>query len=127
MIEEGKVIDGEVDEEQHKHYGVSCEAARMMNIEAARRLEGCELPHITIRFNPHAFRVDGVSQKISKKQRRERFVEVMREAAATAVRPWTIIYMYYDSVTRDGKLVPCVCDDSEYPEHLKDIVSAIVE
>jgi hypothetical protein len=122
MIEDGKVIDGEVDEDQHKHYSVSCEVARMLNNEAARRLGGCDLPHVTIRFNPHAFRIDGVLQKVSKKQRRERFIEIIKEAADTAVRPWTIIYMNYDAVTRNGQLTPSICDDPNYPESVKDLV-----
>jgi hypothetical protein len=121
----GTVVDGEVDEDQHEHYAVSCEAARMMNIEAARRLEGCALPHVTIRFNPHAFRVDGVLQRLSKQARRERFIQVVKEATEGTVRSWSIIYMFYDAVTKDGVLRPCILDDPEFPECLKTLVSVV--
>ena len=121
----GTVVDGEVDEDQHGHYAVSCEAARMLNIEAARRVEGCELPHVTIRFNPHAFRVDGVLQKLPKQERRERFIQVMKEATEQAIRPWSIIYMFYDAVTKDGVLRPCILDDPDYPECLKSLVYTV--
>jgi hypothetical protein len=127
MIEEARVIDGEVDEEQHKHYSVRCEVVRMINIEAARRLEGCRLPHVTIRFNPHAFRVDGVLQTIPKTKRLERFVEVMIDAVKSAVQPWTIIYMYYDGVTDgNGRIVPSIWEDPDYPEYLKQIGLLVV-
>ena len=65
----------EVDEDQHVSYSISCETSRMTRIVESLMLEGNSLPVLFVRYNPHAFRIDGVPQKVLKKDREKQLVE----------------------------------------------------
>lgn len=106
----GKVIVIEVDEDQHRQYGVACEVARMLSIYESWMLEGNTLPVHIIRYNPHAFQVDGKSIRVTKKDREAQLLRAIDEAAESATEGLQVQYMYYDMV--DGK--PAMVQDEAF-------------
>ena len=107
----------EVDEDQHAYYSVSCEASRMTRIVETLMLEGNSLPILFVRYNPHAFSIDGVRQKkVLKVDREKRLVEYLQNV--TFDKDFGIKYMFYDE--QDG--IPVVTLDAEYPEALRTAV-----
>lgn len=107
---EDRVVCLEVDEDQHAHYGVACDVARMLNIAAQHTLRS-PLPLHFIRFNPDAWRVDGQKEKTLCRQRHS---WILRELLRP-VQDFTITYLCYDMA--DGR--PAVLADGEFPEELK--------
>ncbi|GAQ92332.1 hypothetical protein KFL_009820030 [Klebsormidium nitens] len=75
----GKVIIVKVDEYQHESYGISCEVARMLQIQKALMLEENELPVHILRYNPHTFHIDGIKKRVTRQIREERLVEAIRD------------------------------------------------
>ena len=116
MVEKGSVLLNEVDENQHEHYGILCEVARMTKIHTAFAVEGNTLPVGIIRYNPHAFRVDGQLRKVSMKDRLAKLVEVIKNWEAGPDGSLQIQYMYYDCHNVDGKLQLDIWDDSDYSQ-----------
>lgn len=106
----GKVIVLEVDEHQHQGYGVSCDVARMANLYEAWALEGNMLPVRIIRYNPHAFQVDGKAAKVKRSVREARLLEAVRDASKRPGDGLQIQYMYFDM---DGKQ-PVVLQDPAF-------------
>ena len=86
----------EVDEYQHESYGVACDVSRMVKLVEAWLLEGNTLPVRFIRYNPHAYKVDGKTSRVPKKVREARLLEAIREAAEADGEGMQIRYMYYD-------------------------------
>lgn len=99
ILQNGKVIVLEVDEHQHEWYGVACDVSRMAKIFEAWLLEGNALPVYFIRYNPHAFEVDGIQAKVAKKVREERLLGAIQEAADFEGDGMRVRYMYYDVVS----------------------------
>ena len=110
IIEGGKVIVLEVDEDQHQWYAVACEVSRMAKLFEAWLLEGNALPVYFIRYNPNAFRVDGKKAKVAKKLREARLLEAIQEAAESEGDGMRVRYMYYDVVS--GK--PAIMQDPAF-------------
>lgn len=98
IVLNGKVIALEVDEYQHEGYGVACDVARMVKLYEAWLLDGNTLPVRFIRYNPHAFRVDGKEQKITKAVREARLLDAIQVAANDNRDGMQVHYMYYDVV-----------------------------
>lgn len=109
----------EVDENQHasSSYSVSCDATRMEKVHESLALAGNTLPVIFVRYNPHAYRVDGSRTTVPKVSREARLVALLASADSaiyTQRRPLAIQYMYYNSI--DGRAE--VLGDSTYPEDM---------
>jgi hypothetical protein len=96
IIVNGRVIIVEVDEDQHRTYDIGCDVARMTNVFEAWVLDGNTLPVRIIRYNPHAFRVDGQLVNLSKKDREVRLLEAVKDAVERDGDGMQVQYMYYD-------------------------------
>ena len=108
----------ECDEEQHSHYPIGCDAARMLNIFAEVMKRGDRAGKIRfIRFNPDAYKLDGQKQKTL---HRERQAVLLRVLNTPPEQQFSAVYLFYD---RAGPL-PDVCLDSEYPSTLRAIASS---
>ena len=109
----------EVDEHQHslEYYGVDDDVTRMDKTFESLRLDGNSRRLVFIRYNPHAFKVDGVSRKVKTAQRQARLIELLNEIAneSSSKQDHRVFYLYYDL---EG-FFPTIFDDNEYPEHAK--------
>ena len=108
-----RVVCLEVDEGQHSHYDVSCEAGRMVNI-AAEHVKRSSLPLHFVRFNPDAYTVDGKASPRLTLQKRH---FAMLRAIHAPVQSFAVTYLFCDS--QDG--LPCIVHDPAYPPDLRDI------
>jgi len=112
----GRILFVECDEHQHEHYGALCEVARMFRILEALRFEGCTMPVHFIRFNPDAFRVDGVLQRFPLRDRYvylQQYIETLDSSQDFAIH-----YLFYDH--QDGEL--SLFQDPDFPDHVRDYV-----
>jgi hypothetical protein len=105
----------EVDEQQHSHISQSCETTRMNNVVTSWLLEGSDTPVVWIRYNPHAFKVDGVTTRTLQESRQKSLIELLNSLEFDNQPQVRVYYMFYD--TQNGK--PCVLDDPEYHESVK--------
>jgi KRAB domain-containing zinc finger protein len=119
LIINGCLVFVEVDEEQHDGYGVSCDIKRMSDIRTSYTIEGCELPILFIRYNPHGFEINGNFVKIGRKYREDVLVNYIKTMTSAQLPPLTIQYMYYD-VDSSNELL--IWSDPEYPQSIKDLV-----
>ena len=112
----------EVDEYQHRWRAVVEETARMYNCTTSWLTQNAfTSPRVVwIRYNPHAFKVDGETKRTTKKERHEKLLALMDELASepadanvSAVR---IFYLFYS--TEGGR--PCVLDEEDYFEPVKE-------
>ena len=111
----------ECDEEQHSHYPIGCDAARMLNIFAEVMKRGDRAGKIRfIRFNPDTYELQGEKQKMSQCDRQTALLRVLNTAPE---QQFSVVYLFFD---RAG-LLPDVCLDPEYPSTLRAIASAPVE
>lgn len=106
----------EVDEHQHAWYGQGCETARMANVVSSLRMEGNTMPIAWIRYNPHAFKVNNVTKRVTQKDRLQALIGAIRKMKFGAGREVRVAYMYYDTVNGD----PCVLDDPEYSASVRE-------
>lgn len=120
VVERGGVLIGECDEKQHEHYGILCEIARMIKIHTAFAVEGNTLPVGFIRYNPHAFRVDGQLRRVSTKDRLARLLDVVSNWQFGPEASLQIQYMYYDCHTVGDQMRLDIWDDSDYSQ---DVIS----
>jgi hypothetical protein len=105
----------ECDEHQHDYESVQCEIARMSRVYENYSVTRGEKPKpmCFIRFNPHAFKIDKETQRITKKARYARLVDILK--TYNSEKPFEILYMYYDANRNEtGCLVPDVCNDADY-------------
>ncbi len=108
----------ECDEEQHRHYTIGCDAGRMLNVFAEILKRGDRAGKLRlIRYNPDAYRVDGVKQKTPQRDRQAALLKVLNSPPE---QQFSVTYLFYD---RTGPL-PDVCLDAEYPSTLRAIASA---
>jgi hypothetical protein len=123
------VVFLEVDEDQHKSYGVSCDVRRMADIAASLRIEGNTMRIAFVRYNPHGFQVGGVTKPTKRKDRHARLVDVLSNLRRESTEAVTesdvrVFYLFYD-VDEDG--VPSIFEDDEYDAQAKLwLASAIV-
>ena len=111
----------EVDEFQHSGYGVSCDVERMCRIIEALRIEGCELRIAFVRYNPHAFKVDGHVRRVRTTKRLERLAELLRKLQSETLDPKLMgdvrtYYMFYDA-DKVGR--PTIFGDEMYSDLAK--------
>jgi hypothetical protein len=95
IVRNGKVIVLECDEWQHDGYGVACDVSRMVKLYEAWLLEGNSLPVFFLRYNPHAYQVDGKKQVVMKKVREARLLEAIQEAAEDEGGGMKVRYLFY--------------------------------
>jgi len=107
----------EVDESQHAHYGVSCEAARMLNVFAEQMKQGRAGKFHFVRFNPDAYAEGGAPQKTLLK---DRLAALLRTLEQEPAKQYSVTYLYY---TRSDSPLPDACLDPEYPGSLRAIVN----
>lgn len=114
----GQVQNVENDERQHDWIETVCDVKRMSSIVAAHALSGNTLPHTFTRFNPHAYRMDGVLGKVAVKDRHARLIAMLKDPASILYAtspPLKIQHMYYSTeggiprvLTDYGPLAECV-------------------
>lgn len=112
IVQDTCVILLEVDEQQHEWYGIECEVSRMTKIYAAFAIEGNTLPVLFIRYNPHAFRVDGELRKVRTSNRLGQLVQFIKKPPCCD--GLTVLYMFYDCMNVDGSLSLNIWKDAAY-------------
>ena len=106
----------EVDEYQHKEYSQICETSRMNNIVSAWCLGGNSIPVVFIRYNPHAFKVDGITKRTTIGERHKKLTELLNHIKTMEpVKEVQVYYMFYDT----EKGVPTVMADPDYYDEVK--------
>jgi hypothetical protein len=112
----------EMDEYQHKRvsYSVKCDLARMTNVMAAVACDNNSRPTLWIRFNPNAFKVDGITKGVP---RHERYAALLAAMRLSVFRPTTILYMYYD--TQQGE--PVITSDIDFAPCMKPLLASMNE
>ena len=93
----------EVDEFQHRRVRYTPHAELVRMDELARV---CGAPTIFLRFNPDAFKISGVTERVPKKQHYELLLEILKEHLAQGSSDYlTISYLFYDQRDRlmDGE------------------------
>lgn len=145
-----KIFVIEVDENQHKSsiYSISCDIRRMLDVMCAVSIGSGTPPEnvIWIRFNPNAYKLNGKTTRMKKKEERlKRLVSVLQdkddENRRKKKRKKTekIIYMYYDSSfvpasaeekngnkRTKGRFLPDVTKDPNFPQSILPSISCIV-
>jgi len=114
----------ECDESQHKAYPVSCEIRRMNDAYTSILTSGSNSSGNSgvhwVRYNPDSFKINGVSQYYSKKDRLDKLKETISSLQENPPnQSFTITYLFYD--TTDGN--PNVINDGDFPEEFKNVVS----
>ena len=92
------VVIVEVDEGQHKNisYNANCELIRMDVLA-----EACTVPTIIVRFNPDAFKINAMTEKVSKEDRYEILLEVLKDHLGKGSSDYlTICYLFFDQPNR---------------------------
>ncbi len=94
---------------------------RMARIIESLTVEGNALPILFVRYNPHEFTIDGNTKRIPRRLREASILKQVN-AAVNASRElgfkFSILYMYYDTVTVDSVCIPQVLEDPEYNSHM---------
>ena len=115
----------EVDESQHR-FGydamLGCDMKRMAKVMASVTIEaGTSLPNVFwLRYNPHAWRVDGALRSLPKAEREAWLCAYVSDLSLQ--RRLTIGYAYYDST--DGALE--VLDNDEYHPDFAEVAVDLV-
>lgn len=122
VYKEDHVFIIECDEHQHDEvynpwgYTVSCELSRMNNVQTAITLSSNgSVPKIVwIRYNPDKFYLDGQQRtvKVDRSNREKRLLHIIHTFKASL--PVSVIYMYYDCKTVQGKKRPVILDSDDY-------------
>ena len=115
--ERGLTVILEVDEDQHVHYMVACDARRMMDVTTALMCSTTATPHLLwVRFNPDAFAIDGVKQRVKLADK----LQALHHLIATyqPTMPVAVCYLFYDML--DGE--PVVCADADYDASLRELL-----
>lgn len=106
----------EVDEHQHKENSQICETSRINNIVASWCLGGNSVPVVFIRYNPHAFKVDGTTKRTTMVERHKKLTELLdRIKTMEPSQDVHVFYMFYDTEEE----VPTVMADPDYYDQVK--------
>ena len=125
----GGVVFLEIDENQHKDYMVSCETRRMTTVHESCMLDPSQplarMPLFFLRYNPHAFRVDGELVRISKIDREKKLAEHLQNMSldSRCAGELQIKYAFYDKLSHSNR--PLICNDEEFPTSLKKACACI--
>jgi very-short-patch-repair endonuclease len=132
---EGKLIDAvvnfsnkvqvlvEVDEKQHKAYGVPKEVARMQLLKtwALQQYGSTWL----VRFNPHEFKIGGQVHAVSQVSASQTLINAMKQIrrltySGASLQAFNLVFLYYDM---DASGQPLILEDPHFPDLLrKDVV-----
>ena len=110
----------EVDENQHKQNMISCETRRMVDTYTSLLATNTLNNHtIWLRYNPSAFQINEQRQKLSKSDREQELLKVIKTFVPS--QTMEILYMFYDSrwSKNTNKNIPDIFDDIDYPNLLK--------
>ncbi len=107
----------EVDEHQHDHYPIGCDAARMLDIFAEQMKLGRAGKIHFIRFNPDEFKEGGMAQKVLLK---DRLAKLIGTIDAEPSLQYSVTYLFY---SRSDTPLPDVCLNPEFPGSLRAIVN----
>jgi hypothetical protein len=114
----------ECDEFQHKDRISSCEWARMTQLKAAAVVSGELRPLVFYRWNPDAFKVDGVTTRVSIEERSEALRWMLENYVPE--HDMEVIFMFCDCETNaEGDVFPCVVRDPAFPEALRMCVGCV--
>jgi very-short-patch-repair endonuclease len=132
---EGKLVDAvvnfsnkvqvlvEVDEKQHKGYGVPNEVARMQLLKTwALQQSGSTW---LVRFNPHEFKIGDQVCTASRVSASQTFVNAMKQIrrltySGASLQAFNLVFLYYDM---DASGNPLILEDPHFPDLLrKDVV-----
>lgn len=117
---ENGLIYLEVDEKQHKQYGISHDVHRMCNIMKAIREQGIEIPVLWIRYNPHGYKVNNIKMEQEYSNRYLKLLEVINIWEPFDDIDIEIQYMFYDSIIDDNNQISLsIHQDEDYIEDLK--------
>ena len=111
----------ENDENQHNDRNISCECARMINVQSSLMLEGNTLPIMFWRFNPHNYKKNTVRQKHTVDQRVQYLVQQIQHFSSLPkeqILPLTIHYICYTMLNNKLEIM----EDPEYEDCLKPCV-----
>jgi very-short-patch-repair endonuclease len=116
MMPSGRIIL-EVDENQHKSYGLPSEMARTRWIQERVAQQGGST--LLIRFNPGKYRVDGQTASTSWKTRKDSLASVLLSElrAHGPSKSFRMTYLYYDMADME----PCILRDSHFPAALRNV------
>lgn len=109
----------EVDEGEHEWYGIECEVSRMTKVHAAMAIEGNTLPLLFIRYNPHAFRVDGQLHTVRTRDRLDRLVQFIEKWQSSADNPLEVQYMFYSCEQMQSGLSLNIWSDEAYNSEVR--------
>jgi hypothetical protein len=109
----------EVDEGQHSHISQLCETSRMNNVMTSWVIDGNSAPVVWIRYNPHAYRNNGILVKMSTQERHAQLLKLLDEISFDNSPAVRIFYMFYD--IEDG--TPSVLSDPDYHPEVKSWVN----
>jgi len=90
----------------------------MSKIYETLAIEGNTLPITFIRYNPHLFKSDGLTQKITKAVREIELIKMILDKTHliyTNDKPLAIIYLYYSMINK----MPEITYDIDYNDMLK--------
>lgn len=103
----------EIDEKQHKPYGVECEINRMTDAYQSVSESGNTYPIAFLRYNPDAFKANGMTKSVSASIRRNRLINMLKTWEFH--QPFSVLYMYYDAIGDR----PVIFDNASYSEAFK--------
>jgi len=126
VITDRAIFIVEVDEDQHSgrwfNYCIKGENRRMMDVVSSIRMTGDEQPLVWIRYNPDSYTVNGERPKRFKNGGRAgRLIELLHTYKPKA--PVEIVYMFYDVVEENGKMIPAIFQDKDYDHFVKKLVT----
>lgn len=111
----------EVDEHQHKGYGISCDLKRMGLTIESLRLEGNTQRIVFIRYNPDAFTVNGVTKPTFRQERHGALINLLRELETEADAPGKedvrTFYMFYDTTNGVPDIFSALNEEDDSPAY----------
>jgi len=111
----------EVDEGQHKHYGISCEARRMSDIMSSLVAANVSGKVHFVRYNPDDFTINNTHKRIDSNARRAFLLSLIN--MHEPVNTFEITYCFYDSIMDHEKLFPSILGAEEFPDSLSNLVN----
>jgi hypothetical protein len=114
---DGGFLFVEMDEFQHSGYAAACETRRMQQVFGvySTAAHHTDKPAAFIRFNPDTFCVDGLPKTMSLEERLARLVDVVTSWTFVDKPPYSVTYMFYDTVGDMPDILNDVSLDS-FPE-----------
>jgi len=116
----------EVDEREHSDdaYLLSCECRRMMDVHSSVLTSETSTSHaVWLRFNPHAFRVDGMLQKVPKPVRYQQLHQIIQTYEPHLL--FEIWYLCYTMETQGERVYPIIFNDPQFPDAMKSFAYAV--